>query len=43
MNLGQLVEIIRSPYLVPASYPKVQGQPFKIGEIEARIVQLLES
>jgi 2-oxoglutarate ferredoxin oxidoreductase subunit alpha len=44
MNLGQLVKIIRSQYLVPAeSYPKVQGQPFKIDEIEARIGQLLES
>jgi 2-oxoglutarate/2-oxoacid ferredoxin oxidoreductase subunit alpha len=44
MNLGQLVKIIRSQYLVAAeSYPKVQGLPFKIDEIEERIRQLLES
>jgi 2-oxoglutarate/2-oxoacid ferredoxin oxidoreductase subunit alpha len=44
LNLGQLVKIIRSQYLVAAeSYPKVQGLPFKIDEIEERIRQLLES
>jgi 2-oxoglutarate/2-oxoacid ferredoxin oxidoreductase subunit alpha len=44
LNLGQLVKIIRSTYLVPAeSFPKVQGQPFKIAEIEDKIRQVLES
>lgn len=44
MNLGQLVKILRSQYLVPAeSFPKVQGQPFKIDEIEEKIRALMES
>jgi 2-oxoglutarate/2-oxoacid ferredoxin oxidoreductase subunit alpha len=44
MNLGQLVKVIRAEYLVPAlSYPKIEGQPFKIDEIEARVRQILEA
>jgi 2-oxoglutarate ferredoxin oxidoreductase subunit alpha len=44
LNMGQLVKLIRSTYLVPAeSFPKVQGQPFKIAEVEERIRQMLES
>jgi 2-oxoglutarate ferredoxin oxidoreductase subunit alpha len=44
MNLGQLVKIIRTEFLVPAeSYPKIKGQPFKIDEIEERIRHLMES
>lgn len=44
LNLGQLVKLIRSQYLVPAeSYPKIQGQPFKISELEERIRKALES
>lgn len=44
LNMGQLASLIRSRYLKPAvSYPKVQGQPFKIQELEARIRQMLES
>jgi 2-oxoglutarate/2-oxoacid ferredoxin oxidoreductase subunit alpha len=44
LNLGQLVKMLRSTYLVPAeSLPKVQGQPFKIAELEDKIRQLLES
>lgn len=44
LNLGQLSAIVRSHYLVPAeSYPKIQGQPFRIAEIETKIRQLLES
>jgi len=44
LNMGQLVKVIRSTYLVPAeSFPKVQGQPFKIAEVEERIRQMLES
>jgi len=44
LNMGQLATLIRSRYLIPAeSYPKVQGQPFKIQELETRIRQVLES
>ncbi len=44
MNMGQLVHMIRGQYLVPAeSYPKIQGQPFKIDEIEDHIRQMMES
>jgi 2-oxoglutarate ferredoxin oxidoreductase subunit alpha len=44
LNLGQLVKLVRSQYLVPAeSFPKVQGHPFKISEIEERIRQMMES
>jgi 2-oxoglutarate ferredoxin oxidoreductase subunit alpha len=44
LNLGQLVKIVRSTYLVPAeSFAKVQGQPFKITELEDKIRQVLES
>ena len=44
LNMGQLVKLIRITYLVPAeSFPKVQGQPFKIAEVEERIRQMLES
>lgn len=44
LNLGQLVQIIRSRYLVPAeSFPKIQGQPFKIDELEEKIRQVMES
>jgi 2-oxoglutarate ferredoxin oxidoreductase subunit alpha len=44
MNLGQLVQLIRSRYLVPAeSFPKIQGQPFRIDELEEKIRQIMES
>ncbi len=44
LNLGQLVRLIRSQYLVPAeSLPKIQGQPFRISELEEKIRKLLES
>ncbi len=44
MNLGQLVKIVRSEFLVPAeSFPKIKGQPFKIDEIEDKIRQVMES
>lgn len=44
MNMGQLVKVLRSEFLIPAeSYAKIQGQPFKIGELEARIKQTLAS
>jgi 2-oxoglutarate ferredoxin oxidoreductase subunit alpha len=44
LNLGQLVKLLRSQYLVPAeSLSKVQGLPFKIDELEERIRQMMES
>ncbi|HTM46891.1 MAG TPA: 2-oxoacid:acceptor oxidoreductase subunit alpha [Polyangiaceae bacterium] len=44
LNLGQLVQIIRSRFLVPAeSFPKVEGLPFHIDELETRIRKMLES
>jgi 2-oxoglutarate ferredoxin oxidoreductase subunit alpha len=43
MNLGQLVRLLRSEYLVDAvGLNKVQGQPFKVAEITDKIVELLE-
>lgn len=44
MNLGQLVKLIRSEFLIPAeSLPKVQGLPFRVDEVESAIRQRLES
>jgi 2-oxoglutarate ferredoxin oxidoreductase subunit alpha len=41
MNLGQLVWVLRAKYLVDAiSYPKVQGKPFQVSEIEAKIEEV---
>ena len=42
MNLGQLLLVLRAKYLVDAEgYNKVQGQPFKQSELEAKIEELL--
>jgi 2-oxoglutarate ferredoxin oxidoreductase subunit alpha len=42
LNAGQLSLLIRARYLVDArSLSKVQGQPFKVGEIRARIESML--
>jgi 2-oxoglutarate ferredoxin oxidoreductase subunit alpha len=42
MNLGQLRWLLRAKYLVDAiGLNKVQGQPFKIKEIEKKIEELL--
>jgi 2-oxoglutarate/2-oxoacid ferredoxin oxidoreductase subunit alpha len=42
MNLGQLSRILRSEYLVDAqTMSKMQGVPFRVGEIEAAITALL--
>lgn len=39
MNMGQLVSLLRSEYLVPAEgLNKISGQPFKIEEIEMAIL-----
>jgi 2-oxoglutarate ferredoxin oxidoreductase subunit alpha len=41
MNLGQLALLIRARYLVDAiSFPKMEGRPFRISEILARIEEL---
>ncbi|MGZ8403806.1 MAG: 2-oxoacid:acceptor oxidoreductase subunit alpha, partial [Rhodoplanes sp.] len=43
MNSGQLVNLLRAHYLVPAEgVNKVSGQPFKINEIEEAVLALLE-
>jgi 2-oxoglutarate ferredoxin oxidoreductase subunit alpha len=42
MNMGQLVMVLRAKYLVDAEgYNKIQGQPFKQSEIEAKIEEVL--
>jgi 2-oxoglutarate ferredoxin oxidoreductase subunit alpha len=42
MNMGQLVWVLRARYLVDAEgYNKIQGKPFKQGEIEAKIEEVL--
>ena len=42
MNMGQLAALLRSQFEARVvSYPKVQGRPFKIAEIEDRIGELL--
>ena len=44
LNNGQLKFLIRANYLVDAlGMPKVKGQPFKISEIRARILELLNA
>lgn len=44
MNTGQLVNVIRSKFLIDAKpLNKVSGQPFKISEVEQAIKSLLES
>ena len=43
MNMGQLVMVLRAKYLVDAlGFNKIQGQPFKVAEIEAKIEELLK-
>lgn len=44
MNCGQLLQLIRARFLVDAvGLNKVQGQPFKISEIEAKIEEQISS
>ena len=41
MNLGQLALLVRARYLVDAiTFSKVEGRPFRIGEVLARIEEL---
>jgi len=43
MNMGQLLKLIRADYLIDAfGYNKIQGRPFKVSEIETRIMRALE-
>ena len=43
MNTGQLKTVLRDQYLVDAKpLNKVSGQPFRIAEIEAAILGMLE-
>jgi 2-oxoglutarate ferredoxin oxidoreductase subunit alpha len=43
INAGQLVNVIRAKYMVPAiGFNKVQGLPFVSSEIEQKIDQILE-
>lgn len=42
INKGQLVQVLRAKYLVPAeAFNKVQGQPFFSSEIEEKIDEIL--
>jgi 2-oxoglutarate/2-oxoacid ferredoxin oxidoreductase subunit alpha len=42
MNMGQLLMLLRAKYLVDAEgYNKIQGQPFKQSELEAKIEEVL--
>ena len=42
LNQGQLVKLLRAEYMVPAvSMAKVEGQPFRIAELRARIESML--
>ncbi|MEN8182053.1 MAG: 2-oxoacid:acceptor oxidoreductase subunit alpha [Myxococcota bacterium] len=42
LNMGQLARVLRAEFLVPAeSLCKVQGQPFRVEEIRARIDEML--
>ena len=44
MNMGQLVKVLRAEYLVDAvGMNKIQGQPFKVGEITNRVTKMLEA
>jgi len=44
LNTGQLVRLLRAEFLIPAeSLSKVQGQPFRVAEIRARIETMLEA
>jgi 2-oxoglutarate ferredoxin oxidoreductase subunit alpha len=44
LNLGQLSKVLRAEYLVDArSYCKIQGQPFRVSEIEDAIRAQLEA
>ena len=42
LNLGQLAKLLKSEFLVPViSYTKVEGLPFKISELEVKMLETL--
>ncbi|HET6812211.1 MAG TPA: 2-oxoacid:acceptor oxidoreductase subunit alpha [Acidimicrobiales bacterium] len=44
MNLGQLSRLLRSDFLVDAkSVSKVQGQPFRVAELETAILEMIDA
>ena len=44
MNSGQLLQLIRSEFLIPATgFAKVQGLPFTTAEIKQRIIEMLKA
>jgi 2-oxoglutarate ferredoxin oxidoreductase subunit alpha len=44
MNSGQLIQLIRAKYMVPAiGYSKVQGLPFTTQEIKEKIIEILKA
>ncbi|MFI5221470.1 MAG: 2-oxoacid:acceptor oxidoreductase subunit alpha [Bacteroidia bacterium] len=44
MNRGQLLQLIRAKYLVPAiGFSKVQGLPFTVAELRNKIIETLNS
>ncbi len=43
MNMGQLLKLVRAEFLIDAAgFNKIQGRPFKVGEIVTRITRALE-
>jgi len=43
LNMGQLLQVVRAEYLIDAiGFNKIQGQPFKVGELVARAIRMLE-
>jgi 2-oxoglutarate/2-oxoacid ferredoxin oxidoreductase subunit alpha len=43
MNLGQLLKLVRADFLIDAfGFNKIQGRPFKVGELVTRINRALE-
>jgi 2-oxoglutarate ferredoxin oxidoreductase subunit alpha len=44
MNSGQLLQLIRAKYLVPAiGLSKVQGMPFTTSELKDKMLELLNA
>ena len=44
LNMGQLRHLVRAEYLVPAiGFNKVSAEPFKVSEVEKKILEIIES
>jgi 2-oxoglutarate ferredoxin oxidoreductase subunit alpha len=42
MNNGQLLQLIRAEFLIPATgFSKVQGLPFTTAELKERIIRIV--